>query len=219
MNLSLLVWHSGTIGTDCSIIFFKKIKASHMIAQRTQVQKFKYDGTLWGMYEVFGLHQSPDRLAFWQPRGTFIQRNEGWVMRHDHIQFFYPNRWYAISASYGNDGRLHHCYCDIVLKWQPPAAESPILHFIDLELDLHAEPSRGYRICDEDEFAAAVRLMRYPDAVRDNAQAALDALVDSVRAWDDPFSHIPLVLPRNDLHFLDTTAAAWQGALTALGME
>ena len=190
-----------------------------MIAQRKQIQKFKYDGTLWGMYEVFTLHQTPQRLAFWQPRGTFIQRNEGWVMRHDHIQFFYPEQWYAISASYGRDGRLHHCYCDVVLRWNPPEPQSGIVHFIDLELDLHAEPTRDYRICDEDEFEAAVRLMRYPDPVRDGARQALQDLVMSARTWAGPFADIPLVLPRNDFHFLDTTTSIWQTTLAALGMN
>ena len=189
-----------------------------MNPQQMFVEKRKYDGTLWGSYSVFALHQTPERYTFWQPRGTFINRNHGWAMRHDHLQFFFPGRWYAISANYSDHGRLSHCYCDIVQPWEPPLPSATAMRFIDLELDLHAEPTRYYRIYDEAEFDLAVVKMQYPDDIRLGAKRGLQALIGDLVVWRDPFLNLPLTLPRNDLHSLDTTSPEWQAALAAMGM-
>lgn len=189
-----------------------------MNPQQMLVEKRKYDGSLWGSYSVFTLCQTPERYTYWQPRGTFINRNHGWAMRHDHLQFFFPSRWYAISANYNEHGRLSHCYCDIIFPWDPPAPTATAMRFIDLELDLHAEPTRFYRIYDEAEFDQAVVEMGYPDNVRLGAQHALQDLISDLVAWRDPFSNLPMTLSRNDFHRLDTTSQAWRDALAAMGM-
>jgi protein associated with RNAse G/E len=183
------------------------------------IEKRKYNSVLWGHYAVFALQQTPARHAFWQPRGTYIHRNQGWAMRRDHLQFFYPNRWYAISANYDEHGDLSHCYCDVTLPWVAPAAGAHAFQFIDLELDLHAEPSTAFRIYDEDEFAAAVVDMAYPPEIRQGARDALDELIQAVRRWDSPFAEIPMVLPRADLHLLEVNSSTWRQALGALGMR
>lgn len=189
-----------------------------MLASRMQVQKYKYNGTVWGMYDVFLVQVTPERWVFWQPRGTFIHRNQGWAMRHDHLQFFYPGRWYAISANYTDDGMLRHCYCDVTMPWEPPEPDKDMTHFIDLELDLHAEPSRRFRIYDEHEFAAAIVSMQYPDTVRVGAEASLQELITATQDWQEPFASIPLVLPRADFHRLDMASPEWQLAVQAMGM-
>jgi protein associated with RNAse G/E len=189
-----------------------------MLPSQMLVEKRKFDGTLWGSYAVFTLQQSSLRQAFWQPRGTFINRNHGWTMRNDHLQFFYPGCWYAISASYTHRGQLSHCYCDIVMPWDPPQSGATAMRFIDLELDLHAEPTRFYRIYDEEEFALAVAQMHYPEEIRLGAAQALQDLIDALLAWREPFASLPLALPRTDLHRLDTSSRAWRDALTALGL-
>jgi protein associated with RNAse G/E len=189
-----------------------------MLAPRYQMQKYKYDGTVWGMYDVFLLHAAPERWVFWQPRGTFIFRNHGWAMRHDHVQFFYPGRWYAISANYTDEGMLRHCYCDVAAPWDPPEPGKFISHFVDLELDLHAEPTRRYRVYDEHEFAAAIVAMRYPGAIRAGARASLDSLIAAAATWQEPFASIPLVLPRNDFHQLDMDSESFRLGLQAMGI-
>ena len=183
------------------------------------VEKRKYNNLLWGYYSVFALHQTATRATYWQPRGTYIHRNQGWAMRRDHLQFFYPGQWYAISANYDEHGNLSHCYCDVILPWVAPVDTAHAFQFVDLELDLHAEPSTSYRIYDEDEFAAAIVDMRYPIAIQHGARGALNDLIAAVRQWDAPFADIPLTLPRADLHQLQVGSPAWEAALSAMGMH
>jgi protein associated with RNAse G/E len=190
-----------------------------MIPPQLVIDKRKYDGTLWGSYAIFVLAQTPQRHVFWQPRGTYINRNHGWTMRHDHLQFFFPGRWYAISANYDDHGDLSHCYCDVTMPWVPPPARDTATRFIDLELDLHVSPDHSFRIYDEDEFAAAIIKMHYPDEIRDGAELALRDLMDAAAAWRDPFAGVPLSLPRRDYHRLDPASTVWRDALGGLGLR
>ncbi len=189
-----------------------------LIAPQLVVDKRKYDGSLWGSYAVFVLDRTPQRYTFWQPRGTYINRNHGWTMRHDHLQFFFPGRWFAISANYDEHGWLSHCYCDVILPWVPPQPLDTATRFVDLELDLHVSADRSMRIYDEDEFAAAIVKMHYPDDVRTGAEQALQDLIAAVGEWQEPFAGVPLALPRHDYHRLDTVSPLWHEALAALGL-
>jgi protein associated with RNAse G/E len=185
---------------------------------RIPVRKTKFNGDLWGTFVVFLLTQTPERIVAWEPRGTYIRRSAGWAMRYDHLQFFFPQRWYVISADYGMNGMLRHCYCDIVLPWQPPTPEHWEIHYIDLELDLRAHPSGIYTIYDEDEFDEAIVTMDYPDTVRDGALNALRELIEAASAWQSPFAEIPQRLPRLDLHYLRTDSPEWPLTLQAMGL-
>ena len=185
---------------------------------RIPVRKIKYNGDLWGTFEVFVLSQSPERLVAWEPRGTYIRRRSGWAMRYDHLQFFYPQQWYVISADYGMNGQLRHCYCDVTLPWQPPTPTRWEIEYVDLELDLRAHPSGIYTIYDEDEFDEAIVAMDYPDEVRDGALQALQQLIEAAKSWQAPFAHIPTQLPRLDLHYLRTTSPEWKLSLREMGL-
>jgi protein associated with RNAse G/E len=189
-----------------------------LIPRQLVIDKRKYDNTLWGSYAVFVLAQTAERHSFWQPRGTYINRNHGWTMRHDHLQFFYPGRWYAISANYDDRGQLSHCYCDVILPWVPPQPQETATRFVDLELDLHVMPTGAYRIYDEDEFAAAIVTMQYPDAIRLGAIAALQDLMAAAIAWTEPFAGVPRSLPRHDYHRMDPASVIWRESLAALGL-
>ncbi len=189
-----------------------------MFPRQLVIEKRKYDGSLWGTYSVFVLAASAERFVFWQPRGTYVQRRHGWATRNDHLQFFFPNQWFAISANYGDYGALSHCYCDIIMPWQPPAGADTVTGFVDLELDLHVEPAPSVRVLDELEFAWAVAEMSYPKEVCQGAEAALAALSAKALAWDEPFASLPRRLPRRDLHRLHTSSHAWKTTLAALGL-
>lgn len=192
-----------------------------MIPPRIPVRKTKYNGVLWGSFEVSLLSERPDRVIAWEPRGTYIastfHRRTGWVMRYDHLQFFYPQQWYVISADYGTNGTLRHCYCDITMPWEPPTPQRRIIEYIDLELDLRAQPSGIYTIQDEDEFDEAIIEMEYPNEVRDGALGALHGLIEAARTWNSPFSEIPRLLPRMDLHRLRMGSPEWRRALKVIG--
>lgn len=182
------------------------------------VRKLKYNGDLWGTFGVYVLAQRPTGVVAWEPRGTFIHRHQGWKMRYDHLQYFYPDRGYVISADYGNNGILRHCYCDIAMPWSPPVTGDRTLSFVDLELDLLAQPSGHYLVHDRDEFERAVVTMAYPPEVRDGAQAALERLIAAAISWEAPFDSLPRVLPRMDLHLLETDDPHYRAALAALGL-
>ncbi len=188
-------------------------------AQRLPVRKTKFNGDLWGTFEVYLLQEDDERIITWEPRGTFIHRRSGWAMRFDHLQFFYPNRWFVISADYGTNGLLRHCYCDITMPWQPPTRTKRQIEYIDLELDLRVMPDGSSLIQDEDEFDDAIVTMQYPDHVRDGALLALQMLIESARAWTEPFAQIPLVLPRLDFHALAPDSPEWQIAMDVITMR
>lgn len=185
---------------------------------RVTVRKMKYDGTLWGTFDTSLVQSARDCFVLWEPRGTYVRRHSGFLTRADHLRFFFPQQWYAISADYGTDGQLRHCYCDIVLPWRPPPPGDPVFTFIDLELDLHAEPTGNYSIYDEDEFATAIMTMAYPPEVRDGARQALQSLIDATPRWTGPFVRVPHALPRVDLHLLDTASPAWRRAIALMGL-
>lgn len=189
-----------------------------MRAPQYTVRKLKYNGELWGTFTVSLLARRPEGIVAWEPRGTFIHRHQGWKMRYDHLQFFFADRGYVISADYGTNGQLRHCYCDIALPWTMPAPGDNTLRFVDLELDLLAQPNGQYLIDDRDEYDAAVIAMAYPPAVRAGAEAELQALVAAAPTWAAPFDAIPRVLPRTDLHLLETDDPHFQAALAALGL-
>jgi protein associated with RNAse G/E len=195
------------------------MKTSIHPPRRVQIYKRKYDGSLWGTFSLFVLFESPEQVVYWQPRGTRINRHTSWTMRNDHLRFFYPGRWYAIAANYKTEGLLHHCYCDIIAPWQPPAAGDSIVTYIDLELDLHVEPSGRVVIHDEDEFEQAVIEMHYPPELQRQAREAVDALAEEARQWSGPFAGIPLQLSRYDMHQMDTASQGWREMLVSLKLE
>jgi len=182
-----------------------------------EVRKRKYNDTLWGYYTDFLLYASPQLTVLWQPRGTIIHRPKNtWAISRDHLQYFFPGKGYCISADYERDGQLRHCYCDIIAPIEPLEPKARNLIFTDLELDLHVEPTGYYAVLDEDEFDAAVTNMSYSYEVKQGALDALAELTSVAALWQDPFNRIPLLLPRFDLHNLDTRSAEWRQALATM---
>lgn len=183
------------------------------------VRKEKFNGELWGTYTDFILHESSNEVVLWQPKGTIIRHVERtWTMKYHHLQFFYPHHWYAISARYGYDMRLNQCYCDIILPWQPPTKHSSTVIFVDLELDLVIDSHGKLEIHDEDEFAAAIISMNYPDEIRDGARKAIERLYTHATTWQGPFLKIPMELPRADFHRLDAASHDWRTAKAQLNL-
>ncbi len=182
-------------------------------------EKYKFNGDVWGWFDVYPLVMADDRWIMWEPRGTYIyhyQRN--WTMQRDHLQFCFPQHWYVISADYEENRQLRHCYCDIIAPWQPPALGSTHIRVIDLELDLAAEPSGLYRVLDVDEFEQAIIAMHYPADVIASARSALQHLIVAAVDWSGPFTQIPLALPRNDFHLLTPGGDEWRAALADMGL-
>ena len=182
-------------------------------------EKFKYNGKRSIYYTCYPLLQTAERVVAWQPRGTYIHHHKGdWEAQRDHLLFFFPGQGYSIMADYEADGRLRHCYCDIIAPWQPPAADVANITILDLELDLAVEPSGRYRILDADEFAQAVIEMGYPAELATYAEQTLQELITSATHWRTPFAQIPVTLPRADLHELASEGDAMRTALLAMGL-
>jgi protein associated with RNAse G/E len=185
-----------------------------------QLRKYKFDGSLWGYFNVYPLVSTAERLIVWQPAGTNVHHyTREWPMERDHLQFFFAGRRYAIWADYGADRELRSCYCDIIAPWQMPTGEAATINMVDLELDLVVTPSGNYKVLDADEFALAVTTMHYPDAVAAQAQQALDDLIAVAKTWSGPFAQVPLALPRADFHLLAADGVEMQAALSAMRLR
>jgi uncharacterized protein len=69
------------------------------------------------------------------------------------VEFYYWDRWYNVFQISAADGTLKGWYCNLGL---PPrlAADTRELAYVDLALDLWANPDGSFVVLDEDELAA-----------------------------------------------------------------
>ncbi len=193
------------------------VRITLMSAKAVRLRKEKFNGELWGTYDVYMLHSNPFVTVLWQPRGTIIHHvSRTWSMKYQHLQYFFPNKWYAISAKYGYDNRLHQCYCDIILPWKAPQNNNEGIIFVDLELDIIVRENGKIERVDEDEFETAIITMRYPEEIIQGARKAFAELTVQAQLWTEPFSFIPQEITRQDFHLLDTRSQEWRSAIAHL---
>jgi uncharacterized protein len=99
-------------------------------------------------------------------------------------EFFWTDRWYSVFRFQKSSGELLKFYCNINT---PPALESGVLTFIDLDVDVLVQPDYAYEVLDEDEFERHALLYQYPDEYRANVQAALDEIRHLIENKQFPF--------------------------------
>src|SRR5947207_822309 len=74
---------------------------------------------------------SEDCAVLWLPSGTPMRWTTGIrPLRSNCLQFFWPQRWYMLSAFY-NDHTLMHTYASII---QPAALSINHISYVDLDL-------------------------------------------------------------------------------------
>ena len=135
--------------------------------------------------------------CLWLPTGTTMN----WVngsrpLRNNCLQFFWPQRWYMLSAFY-RDRTLLRTYANII---QPATLIPGRVSYADLDLSILVEPDMSYEVLTLAEFEQAADQLRYNEETRISALMALRTLTSNVQRSIGVFTIVPHQLGRVDFH-------------------
>lgn len=140
---------------------------------------------------------SSDCARLWLPSGTPMNWSTGTRPLRSHcVQFFWPQRWYTLSAFY-DQRELIHTYASII---QPAHIELDRLTFVDLDLNLLVQPDLRYEVLTQAEFEQAADLLCYDEETRIGALMALETLINAIQLGTGLFGLIPHTLKQTDVH-------------------
>lgn len=174
-----------------------------------QVESRTYDQLLRGSWQGYRLDSTvqlsdevlaetnDDCVRLWLPAGTRMNWMAGTRPLRSHcLQFFWPRRWYMLSAFY--DGRaLRHTYANII---RPPDIRIERLSYIDLDLSILVRPDQTYEVLTQAEFEHAADALHYDEETRISALMALRTLTSSIQLSIGLFAMVPHVLRQTDFH-------------------
>jgi protein associated with RNAse G/E len=172
-----------------------------------QVESRSYDQMVRGRWRGYSLaaemrlgdesalEPTSDCIRLWLPAGTPMNWSTATrPLRNNCVQFFWPQRWYTLSAFYA--GReLIHTYASII---QPAQIELDRLTYVDLDLSLLVEPDLSYEVLTQAEFEQAADLLSYSEDTRISSLLALQTLTNAIQLGTGLFSLIPHMLNQTD---------------------
>ena len=119
-------------------------------------------------------------------------------LRKNCLQFFWPQRWYMLSAFYeGNT--LARTYANII---QPATITLDRIAYTDLDLSILFESDLNYEILTQAEFEDAAQKLRYDEETRVSALMALQTLTSAIQRSIGVLSAVPHRLDLTRLHTL-----------------
>jgi len=138
-----------------------------------------------------------DCIRLWLPAGTPMN----WTtatrpLRYNCVQFFWPGRWYTLSAFY-NGRDLVHTYASVI---EAPDVLLNRLTYVDLDLSLLVKPDLHHEVLTQAEFDQASEQLHYSEQVRISALMALQTLTNAVQLGTGLFALIPHTLNQTDFH-------------------
>jgi len=173
------------------------------------VESRSYDQMLRGSWQAYKLNndvqlgneEAADNLVgcvrLWLPAGTLMNWASGTrPLRSNCVQFFWPQRWYMLSAFY-NDDTLIHTYANII---QPAALSFERLAYVDLDLSLLFKPDLSYEVLTQAEFEQMSTILHYSEDTRIGALMALQTLSSTIQRSMGPLTVVPYELNLGNLH-------------------
>ncbi len=172
------------------------------------VESRSYDGVLRGSWQAYKLDheiqlgdekkvEASEALRFWLPSGTPMRWTSGTrPLRYNCLQFFWPHRWYMLSAFY-NEQALIHTYAAII---QPATTQLDRVSYVDLDLSVLVKPNLSYEILTQAEFEQMAEILHYDEETRRRALMALRTLTSSIQLSVGLFAHVPHWLNQIDFH-------------------
>jgi protein associated with RNAse G/E len=168
-----------------------------------------YDKLLRGSWQAYKLdekvqlgdeqveEEASERVRLWLPAGTPMR----WVtgtrpLRYNCLQFFWPERWYMLSAFY-NQHLLIHTYAAVI---QPALIQPDRLSYVDLDLSILVKPNLVYEVLTQAEFDQAAQMLHYTEETRRSALAALRTLTSSIQRSVGLFAAVPHQLRQTEFH-------------------
>lgn len=179
--------------------------------QDFRVESRSYDQVLRGSWQAYVLSKetqlgdkqaapsTSESLCLWLPAGTLMR----WVtgvrpLRYNCLQFFWPQRWYMLTAFY-NERTLIHTYGTII---QPARIEVDHLSYIDLDLSILVKPDLSYEVLTQAEFEQMADLLHYTEETRISALMALRTLTSSIQRSVGIFAVVPYELQQTEFHLV-----------------
>ena len=173
------------------------------------VESRSYDTSVRGSWSAYAVEvarsqderaaqsQDEDMLCLWLPAGTEMHWQIGTrPLRNNCLQFFWPDRWYMLSAFY--DGRtLLRTYANVI---RPAMLHPGRVSYTDLDLSVLIEPDMSYEVLTQVEFEQAAEQLHYNEETRISALMALRTLTSSVQRSVGLFTVVPHELPHLDVH-------------------
>ncbi len=179
--------------------------------QDFQVESRSYDQVLRGSWKAYALSKeiqlgdeqattsTNDSLHLWLPAGTLMRWATGTrPLRYNCLQFFWPERWYMLTAFY-NGRTLIHTYATII---QPARIEIDRLSYIDLDLCVLVKPDLTYEVLTQAEFEQMANLLHYTEETRISALMALRTLTSSMQRSVGIFASVPHELHQTEFHLV-----------------
>ena len=174
-----------------------------------QVESYSYDQLLRGTWQAYRLNAATqlsdeyvaeaasDCIRLWLPAGTPMRwSTRTWPLRYNCLQFYWPQRWYTLSAFY--DGRtLLRTYASII---EPATIESERLSYVDLDLSMLVKPDLTYEVLTQAEFEQLSDTLRYSEDTRIGALMAMGTLTNSIPLGVGLFATIPHQLRETEFH-------------------
>lgn len=164
------------------------------------VESRSYDSFLrgsWRAYRLNGTIQLGDEqlpsdndglVRLWLPAGTPMNWATGTrPLRNNCVQFFWPERWYMLSAFY-NETRLIHTYASII---QPALIQPDRLSYVDLDLSVLVKPNLSFEVLTQAEFEQAADQLHYSEETRISSLMALRTLTSSIQRSIGLFAVVP----------------------------
>ena len=177
-----------------------------------QVESRSYDQMVRGSWQAYRLHQSTllsdellaeassDCLRLWLPAGTLMHWSTNTrPLRYNCLQFYWPQRWYTLSAFY-DDRVLKYTYATII---QPASIEIERLSYVDLDLSILVKPDLTYEVLTLAEFEQMADLLHYGEETRIGALMAMRTITSSIQRSAGIFAAIPHLLCETDFHLVE----------------
>ncbi len=177
-----------------------------------RVESRSYDQVIRGSWQAYRLdatvqlsdesaaEAASDCIRLWLPAGTPMHwSTRVRPLRYNCLQFFWPQRWYMLSAFYDGPS-LVHTYANII---QPATIELDRLNYVDLDLSILVEPDLSHEVLTQAEFEQAAESLQYSEETRISALMALRTLISSVQLGVGLFATVPQRLRQVDFHLAE----------------
>jgi len=136
-------------------------------------------------------------IRLWLPSGTPMRWASGTrPMRYNCLQFFWPQRWYMLSAFY-NGSTLIHTYANVV---QPITILLDRVSYVDLDLSVLVKPDTSYEVLTQAEFDQTADMLHYDEETRISALMAMRTVTSSIQRSVGLFTIVPHQLRQTDFH-------------------
>ena len=151
------------------------------------VRVLKYDGSEYRRWEATLARREESLIVLDAKFADEVQHHLlGNISRGTRtIEYYWLDRWYSIFRFLKSDGTTKLYYCNVNMR---PEFSRGILSYIDLDLDILVQPDFSYQVLNLEEFEANTARYGYPEAVKRQANQAVDELVSMIETRQFPFS-------------------------------